>query len=163
MSAAVLAWAASLEQAGPAVWTRTSTWAYPSIEIVHLLGLALLVGSAVAFDLRLLGVSPRLPVDAMARHLLPWARVGFALMVASGFLLFSADATTYVRQPVFFVKLSAIGLGVVNATVFRYSVFRTVSAWNDGPALPLAARRTAVVSLLSWTTAIVCGRLLAYF
>src|SRR5690606_27924326 len=107
----------------PAAWIRTSTWAYPAVEVVHLAGLALLIGTAVAFDLRLLGLSSRLPADAMARHLLPWARVGFTLALASGLLLFATQATTYIQQWVFFLKIAAIGTGVANASIFGRGVY----------------------------------------
>jgi hypothetical protein len=157
-----LAWARWIEETALATWVRTSTWGYPTVEVVHLFGLALLIGTAVAFDLRLLGLSSRLPADAMARHLLPWARVGFALAVVSGLLLFSTQAATFVRQPVFLIKLAAVALGVVNASIFGRGVYREVAAWNYSPRPPVAAQAAAVVSLLAWTTALVCGRLLAY-
>ncbi len=156
-----LAWASWLEQTAPATWVRTSTWGYPAVEVAHLLGLAVLVGSAVAFDLRLLGVSRRLPVDGVAAHLLPLARAGFALAAASGALLFTTQAATYIRQPAFLLKLTAIALAVLNAAVFARTTARGVTAWANG-APPVAARAAALVSLLAWTTALVCGRLLAY-
>jgi hypothetical protein len=162
MGARALAMAAWLEQSGPAAWIRTSTWAYPAVEVVHLAGLALLIGTAVAFDLRLLGLSSRLPADAMARHLLPWARVGFTLALASGLLLFATQATTYIQQWVFFLKIAAIGTGVANASIFGRGVYRDVRVWNYAPSPPAAARAAAVVSLVSWSCALVCGRLLAY-
>ncbi len=157
-----LGWATWLEQTTVAVWVRTSTWGYPAVEVVHLFGLALLIGTAVAFDLRLLGLSSRIPADALARHLLPWARVGFGLAFASGLLLFSTQAATFVTQPVFLIKLTAIALGVLNASIFARGTFRDVAVWNYSPQPPGAARAAATVSLLAWTTALVCGRLLAY-
>ena len=64
---AFLVW---LETTGLAVAMRQWLWLYPIVEIVHILGFVVLVGSVAMFDLRLLGVSPRLPVSALARHLL---------------------------------------------------------------------------------------------
>ena len=60
-----------------------------------------------AFDLRLLGAARRLPLDGVAAFLLPWARTGFALMAASGLLLFAANATTMITG-LFATKLTAI-------------------------------------------------------
>lgn len=157
-----LDWATWLEQTSVATWVRTSTWGYPAVEVGHLFGLALLIGTAVAFDLRLLGVSTRVPADAMARHLLPWARVGFTLAVLSGGLLFTTQAATFVRQPVFLIKVTAIAAGVLNAAIFARGSYRDVAVWNYSPQPPASARVAAVVSLLSWTTALVCGRLIAY-
>jgi hypothetical protein len=162
MSGGWLGWAPWLEQTAPAIWVRTSTWGYPAVEVVHLFGLALLIGTAVAFDLRLLGLSPRLPVDGMARHLLPWARVGFTLALFSGLLLFSTQAATFIRQPIFLIKVAAIAVGVGNAAVFARGAHRDVLVWNYSARPPGAARGAALVSLGAWTTALVCGRLLAY-
>src|SRR5687767_14370655 len=62
----------ALEAAPLAVSMRTELWLYPIVEIVHILGFALLVGSIVVLDLRLLGLSRALPVRTLARHVLPW-------------------------------------------------------------------------------------------
>ncbi len=59
-------WAVTLERSAPAAWMRQALWAYPTAEVLHLLGITLLVGSAVLFDLRLLGLSPQVPVSTWA-------------------------------------------------------------------------------------------------
>ena len=81
------AWAVWLETSAPAVAMRQWLWLYPSIEITHIVGFVVLVGSAFMFDLRLLGLSRALPVSAMATHLLPWARLALLLVVPSGVLI----------------------------------------------------------------------------
>lgn len=154
--------AASAEASAIAVWLRSSTWGYPAVEALHIWGLAVLIGTAVAFDLRLLGVASRLPVDALAGFLLPCARVGFGVAVVSGVLLFAMQATTFAAQPLFYVKLASIGVAVANATIFHRGVFRSIAAWNYNPYTPGAAKAAAIVSLIAWTFALICGRWLAY-
>ncbi len=162
MTDALVAGAVWVEQTDLATWVRTSIWGYPAIETLHVFGLAVLVGTAVAFDLRLLGLSSRLPVDALADHLLPWARTGFTLAAFSGLLLLGAQASTFLAQPLFYVKLGAITVAVLNASIFHRGIFRSVSAWNYSPQTPAPAKLAALVSLLAWTAALVCGRWLAY-
>ena len=58
---------------------RQWLWLYPAVEIVHIAGIALLVGSIVILDLRLLGVSRSLPLRRLAAHILPWSAASFAL------------------------------------------------------------------------------------
>jgi hypothetical protein len=154
--------ASAAEDSALAVWLRASAWGYPAVETVHVWGLALLVGTAIAFDLRLLGAGSRLPVDALARLLLPCARTGFAIAAASGVLLFAMQATTFAAQPLFYVKLGAIGVAVVNASIFHRGVFRTIGSWNHSPATPARAKIAALCSLAAWTVALICGRWLAY-
>lgn len=154
--------AAAAEASSIAVWLRASTWGYPAVEAVHIWGLAVLVGTAVAFDLRLLGVASRLPVDALAGFLLPCARIGFGLAVVSGLLLFAMQATSFAAQPLFYVKLATIAIAVINTTIFHRGVFRSIATWNYNPYTPGAAKAAAIVSLVAWTVALICGRWLAY-
>jgi hypothetical protein len=137
-------------------------WLYPFVEIMHILGFVLLVGAAVMFDLRLLGVSPRIPVSDLARHLLPWSRIGLGLVAPSGLAMFSAHATEWIANPAFWVKLSLIVLAGINAWAFHRWTFQSVAAWDRHVAAPGAARASAVASLALWVGVVTCGRLLAY-
>jgi hypothetical protein len=161
------------EPAGPAwlVWLETTAlaqamrqwlWLYPAVEIVHIAGIVLLVGAAAMFDLRLLGLSRRLPVADMAGHLLPWARLGLGVVALSGITMFSAHATEFAINPAFRVKLGLIIAACLNAAVFHRWPFRAVSAWNVDADPPVAARCAALLSLTLWAGVISCGRLLAY-
>ncbi|MBA2354529.1 MAG: hypothetical protein H0V80_07670 [Acidobacteria bacterium] len=150
-----------LEQTPLAAAVRSSTWAYPATEIVHLIGLGLLIGTAVTFDMRLLGVGARLPVALLAAHLLPWSRLGFALLAVTGVLLFAANASTLLNM-VLAIKMASITLAVVNASLFHLGIFKSVDRWDVALPTPGVARLAAVVSLACWTTALVCGRMLAY-
>jgi hypothetical protein len=154
--------AAAAERTTWAAWLRSSTWGYPAVESVHIWGLAVLIGTAVAFDLRLLGVSTRLPVDAIAHFLLPCARTAFAVAALSGLLLFAMQATTFAAQPLFYFKMGTIGVAVLNSTIFHRGAFRSVATWNLSADTPTAAKAAAVVSLTAWTVALICGRWLAY-
>jgi len=122
----------------------------------------MLVGAAAMFDLRLLGVSRALPVNQLARHLLPWSAAGLGLVVITGLTMFSAHATEFWTNPAFLVKMTLIVLAGLNALAFHAGVYRGVSGWNAGVAAPAAARVAALASLLLWVGVISCGRLLAY-
>lgn len=152
-----------LEGSALAVAMRQWLWLYPAVEAAHIAGIAALVGGAMMFDLRLLGLSRSLPVAALAGHLLPWARVGLGVVAISGALMFTAHPTEWVGNPAFTVKVVLIVLAGINAGVFHRWPFRSVHGWDRDVAAPLAARVAAVSSLVLWTGVIVCGRLLAYF
>jgi hypothetical protein len=156
----------ALERSGFGQAMREALWLYPAIETVHLAGIALLFGSIVVFDLRLLGLSRAIPVRQLARHVLPWSAGSFLLIVPSGLLMFSAHASEFIANPVFALKLCLIGLGLLNAALFHTMVYRSADVW-DAPEMrdlpmPPSARASAIVSLLVWTAVIACGRLLAY-
>jgi hypothetical protein len=156
---ALLVW---LESSEFAAAMRQWLWLYPIVEIVHITGIALLVGSIAMFDLRVLGISRSLPLDGLARHLLPWSVAGFGVIVLSGLMMFSAHATEFWSNPAFAVKMALIAVAGLNVLWFHFGALRNVTRNNiTGPA-PAAARFAAGLSMLVWIGVICCGRLLAY-
>ena len=142
---------------------RKWLWLYPSVEIVHIIGIAMLVGSIAVLDLRLLGLSRSLPVRKLAAHVLPWTIGSFALILPSGLAMFVAHAGDLMANPVFALKICLIMAAGTNAAVFHAAVFRSASGWDVDAMPPAAARASAALSLLLWIAVIACGRLLAYF
>ena len=156
------AWLVWLETTRLAAAMREWLWLYPIVEIIHILGLSLLVGAAVLFDFRLLGLSRSLRVTAIAAHLLPSARRSLLLIVPSGLMMFTAHATEMASNPAFQVKLLLLLAAAINAGVFHVGAFRSVAAWDVEALAPPAAKISATLSLCLWAGVIACGRLLAY-
>jgi len=152
----------AIEMSALGVAMRQSLWLYPIVEIVHLTGIALLLGSIAMLDLRLLGLSRSVPVRRLASHILPWTAASFVLIVPSGLSMFVAHAGDFIASPVFVLKVCLILAGGVNAAVFHAGIFRGVAEWDVNRAPPAAARAAAALSLLLWVSVIACGRLLAY-
>jgi hypothetical protein len=140
---------------------RSSPALYPAVEILHILGFVVLVGSILTLDLRLLGLGRAIPIQPMAALLLPLSRLGFLLAISMGFLLFSADAAHVVRNPAFQTKLLLIAAALVNIVIAHVGPWRRVALWH-GEASG-GAKITALVSLLLWPGAVCAGRLIAYF
>lgn len=156
------AWLAWLETTGFAVAMRQWLWLYPIVEIVHIVGFVVLVGAAFMLDLRLLGLGRGLPVSALADHLLRWSRWALVLVIPSGVAMFTAHATEMAENPAFRLKLLLIGAAFLNAGLFHRFPFRAVGDWDTEIPAPGPARLAGALSLLLWTGAIACGRLLAY-
>jgi hypothetical protein len=154
-------WLLWLENTSWALAVRQSVWLYPGLEIIHITGIALVVGAAFMFDLRLLGFSGHLPVMGLAQHLLSWSKRGLILVVPSGLLLFISNAHAIGTDPVFWLKMLLLASAGLNALVFhRYS--RTPGDWQQQGRIPLPAKAAALISLGVWVAVISCGRLLAY-
>ncbi|GAB3268614.1 hypothetical protein GCM10027347_38160 [Larkinella harenae] len=154
-------WLQAIENTTLAVAIRQSTWLYPGLEIVHIIGIVLLVGGAFVFDFRLLGLSPFIPVTNLATHVLPWSQRGLLLVVPSGLLLFCTNAEALGNDPMFWLKLLLIAVAGVNVLIFHRITFRSTASWNDGN-IPIGAKTAAIVSIVAWLATIGCGRLLAY-
>lgn len=149
---ALLAW---LAETGPADWMSQSRWGYASVNALHVLGIALLVGAIAALDLRLLGWRQALPLTALARLLQPVAMAGLLLALATGSLLFLADPTGYAAVPLFWIKLALAALAIANALLL-----------NLGPGLAHASLRrlrlAGGLSLSLWLATLAAGRFLAF-
>lgn len=152
-------WLVALEQSGLGGQMRQSLLLYPAVEILHIFGFVMLVGSILGFDLRVLGLGRRLPLESFARHAVPLAMAGFLLAAPMGFLLFVTEATSIAANPAFQVKLACIAIGLLNAGLFHLGPWRGLVQQGE---VTLAARLGAVVSLLAWGGAIIGGRLIAY-
>jgi hypothetical protein len=151
-----------LGQTPLAEFMRASAWAYPLTEALHIMGIALLAGAAALFDLRLLGMTPALPVTVAARHLLRTSHLGLLVTALSGGLLFSAGPLEMAANSAFRIKLALIAAAGLNALLFHLRPFRGVRNWDDAVVTPPAARAAALVSLVLWAAVIVCGRLIGY-
>src|ERR1044072_8983628 len=95
----------ALEDGGVGAAMRDSMWLYPVVETVHIIGFILLVGAVLMFDLRVLGLSKRVPVRLLAAHLLPWGALALVLIVPAGLLMFASDASTLVSNRAFVLKM----------------------------------------------------------
>lgn len=141
---------------------REWLWLYPAIEIVHITGFVILVGSVAMFDLRVLGLSKQISVRALARHLLPWSLAALILIVPSGLLMFSAHASDFLGNRAFQLKMALLLAAALNAAMFHTGPYASVKSWDTNARAPLLARLSVAASLLIWVAIISCGRLLAY-
>jgi len=152
-----------LEKTPWSIALHESLWVYPIVESVHVLTLCWFLGLAVMVDLRLVGLAlRRVPVSQVAGQLGPWMVAGFAVMAASGALLFYAIPVRTYLNIFFRIKVGMLALAGVNAWVFQKTVYRRVAKWDLDAAPPRGARLAAWVSLALWVCIVVAGRMIAY-
>lgn len=152
-----------LESSAVGVLVRESLYGFPAVVGLHILGLALSVGTLLWFDLRLVGVVlPGVPVTRVYRQLIPWAAVGFLLMGATGLMLFTGYAAAAAGNVFFRIKLAAMVLAGVNAFYYHRVTEPSAATWEHLARPPAGARLAGAVSLLLWTIVILCGRIMAY-
>ena len=136
---------------------RESTLAYPLVNALHIVGVALLFGAIVPLDLRLAGWRREVgPIDGLSRLLLPVSVFGFLLAASAGLLLFATDARAYAASPLFRAKLVLIALALANALALRRIDWRRPDAadWRIAVA--------GVASILLWLGVLILGRLIGY-
>lgn len=133
---------------------KTHAWAYPALEIVHIAGIALLLGNLVLLELRVFGRGAALPVRELARLSLSVAAVGFCLAAASGLLMFASQPEELLSNRAFTLKMLLLFAAGCNAAWFHG---RRSLDLLDG-----VARAQMIASTLIWLAVIACGRWIAY-
>jgi len=131
-------------------------WAFPVVQSLHFMGFALSIGTVAIVDLRLLGLVLRgRPASQLAADLAPWTISGFAVMLITGFLMFSADAVRYHVNPSFQFKMVCL----LVALLYHFTIHRMAAA-RDASRFPAAL--AGALSLLLWTAVVAGGRMIAF-
>ena len=133
---------------------KSSAWAYPSLEVLHICGIALLLGNLVLLEMRVFGLGAALPVKELARLSLGVAGVGFCLAATSGLAMFATQPLELLSNRAFTLKMLLLCLAGGNAGVFH--------ARGSLDRLDTVARCQMVLSTLLWLFIIACGRWIAY-
>jgi hypothetical protein len=154
---AILVW---LENNPLSTAVRESALLYPTILMLHSVGMGILVGINSMVALRLLGCAPRLPLAPMDK-LFPVMWAGFWLNLTTGLVLLAAAATKHLRDPVMLFKLGLITAAVLLIRRTRATVFHGRRDEDTTP-VRLSARVLAAASLTAWALAVTSGRLTAY-
>lgn len=133
---------------------KSNLWAYPALEMVHISGIALLLGNLMLLELRVFGLGAALPVKDLARLSLGLALSGFAIAASSGLLMFASQPAELLANRAFTLKMLLLFTAACNA------------AWFHGRGsldkLDVWARVQMGVSTLIWLAILACGRWIAY-
>jgi hypothetical protein len=145
---------AALERWAPVVWLKTSNYAYPALESLHIVGIALVFGTLWIVDLAILGRLKGLDVRLLARHVLPWTLAGFLLAALTGLTMFLAAVGDLIANSAFVLKMALLFVAATNA-----GMLHARGPIDSGNRL---TRFQAGLSVLIWLAVIACGRSIAY-
>ena len=150
-------WLAWLEASRLGEVARHSAWLFMIVNVLHVLGAALVVGGIAVFDLKvLLGRGER--AAETGRIAIPLAATGLLIQIPTGVTLLAVEARALGVNPAFYAKMLFIAVGLANLAVFHA---RFGSAMGQEP-LPAAAASFAAVSIAAWVLTLVAGRMIAY-
>ena len=138
----------------PFAWIGTHAFAYPLLEALHIVGIAMLLGSLLLLELRVWGFGAVLPVEPLARLALPLTLAGFALAATTGSLMFASQPGDLIANRVFVVKMGLVMLAGLNAASFH--------ARGGLQRVDPMARAQTLISVGIWLAVIFCGRWIAY-
>lgn len=153
-------WLAALEGWSVAEALRASFYLYPLVNAAHIFGIALLVGSILPVDLRLLGAFRHIPIAGFVPLMTGFSAAGLAIAIVAGFLLFSVKPQEYADNPAFLTKIALVALGTSNALALRWTAaWRTARA---GLGVSPVLRASALLSLVTWPAALLAGRWIGF-
>lgn len=136
-----------------------SAWGFPIMEVLHVIGIVLWVGSIVLLDLRLVGVRKTTPMYEY--HLVPWAYFGAVLTLGTGVIFVLADLS-YLKNPAFLTKIGLVIAASVVSYVFHSRYLKDAPPLQEGEAAPPAARLRGALSLAIWLGVLIAGRMIPY-
>jgi uncharacterized membrane protein len=145
----------ALQDSSVAAAIRQSEFIYPIANVMHVIAIMLFFAIVAAMDLALLNVLKGEIAERVIDRLRPWAIALFAMAMASGLVLFAAEALPISRNPAFRLKLALIVISGLNL------VLLTSLLQNHSRSMTLV-RSSAAVSLSLWVLVAALGRWIAY-
>ena len=141
---------------------RETAGVIPTTQSIHIIAIAVVVGSALVTDLRLAGVlATDETLQTVVRRYLPWMWAAIAVLLATGAILAVGEPNRVLANPLFWTKMALVALAFGLTLLFRYPIlhpqFRLERARWAALAKPMAW-----MSLLIWIAVIFCGRWIAY-
>ena len=152
-----------IEYSGVGTYIAESTWAFPTLETLHVIALVTVLGTIFVVDLRMLGLtSNKFAVTKTANDTLPLTWGAFVLATITGLLLFVSKASSYVINPYFLWKMAMLALAGLNMMYFHFITWRTVDHWDRDASMPVSVKVAGALSLFFWLLVVFFGRAIGF-
>lgn len=141
---------------------QSHLWVVPTVQSIHILAIAVLFGSALFLNLRILRlVGADEPVVSFARRYVGWIWGAFVVLVLTGLTMVVGEPDRTLTNWVFWTKIGLVACALVLSAVLHLPLAGNPFAWERGRRRGVAAL-LAGVSMALWVAIIVCGRWIAY-
>ncbi len=140
-------------------WAIGGTSWFPFLESIHVITAALVVGSILSVDLRLLGIAAtKYPISTLSKELVPWSWGAFVVATITGLGMFITRAASHVVNPAFQWKIFLLALAGINMAYFHFRVYKHIARWDTASSTPLQLKITGSLSLFLWCGVMLAGR-----
>jgi len=137
---------------------RDYAWAVPLVQSIHIIAIAVVVGSALVTELRIAGiVAPDESMSVVAQRYLPWMWRALAVLLVTGLLMIIAEPDRTLTNVPFWIKMLLVSTAVITSIALRRPLLQPLNESSRGPAKSLAW-----ILLALWVAVICCGRFIAY-
>lgn len=152
-----------IDQTTISQWIAAAGWVVPTVQTIHILGIAMVASSALMIDLRLIGVFwANRPVEAVKARFLPLVWWPLLLLLFTGIIMITAEPARSLKNPAFQLKMLLLIAALTVTLLFQF-LHRRNAAFGEVAGPRAAAVTLAIVSILLWSSIIFAGRWIAYF
>ena len=154
-----------MQQTALQIYVSSNDWVWALWQIIHFVGMSLVVGIVGTLDLRIMGLFKSIPIAAF-RPLVPWAVVGFICNLVTGIFFITSKLpgpSYYTENLSFRLKMLFVVLAAANLIIFQVSGLEgRVYSTPAGGSAPAAAKAVSIFSLVAWVLVIFFGRIMQY-
>lgn len=140
---------------------RNELWLIPTVQTLHILGIAAVIGSTMLLELRVLGVAARgQSLGSVVHRLSPWLWRALILLFITGSILVTGEPGRSLVNPLFQIKMALLVVAIVLTLVMRARLAPTLR--QGGDSAPVSAKVLALILILVWIAIVFAGRWIAY-
>ena len=153
-----------LSTTSPSVFIQNhNSWVIPTIQSIHIVGIAVVMGSVFMIYLRILGWAG---MDQTLRQTTgrfgPWLTGGLGLMLVTGILMVIGEPVRELVTFSFWLKMFLVAVNSLIAAAFQIELQKHERLWEDTLVNRQSIKGLAIATLLIWVCIIILGRLIAY-
>jgi hypothetical protein len=142
---------------------QTTSWIIPTLQIIHILGVAVLFSSAILVDLRIWRLLQRdVMLSEIARRFLPAIWPVLLILLITGSLLIIGEPRRTLLNATFYLKMALLAVALVLTGGLQWSLSSAPEVWEKDRARRMAGKFAATVSVLLWCGILFAGRWIAY-
>lgn len=142
---------------------QTTSWIIPTIQIIHILGVAVVFSSAVLVDLRIWRLLERdIPLTQVARRFLPPIWPVLLILLITGSLLIIGEPRRSLLNSTFYLKMALLAVAIMLTAGLQRLISLSPDSWDKDRRRRLAARFAATASIAVWCGILFAGRWIAY-
>jgi hypothetical protein len=139
------------------------SWVIPTLQSLHIIGIATAIGSALMLTLRVLGMmNTDQTLLQNQQRFSPWLTGAVCLLLVTGSLLVIGEPVRELVTFSFWLKMFFVAVMVATAIAFHRAVERHDQRWADRFIGRASVKWAAVLTFLIWGCIIILGRLIAY-
>jgi hypothetical protein len=148
-----------LEESPIGVFMKDKAATFAIVEAVHLMALAVLGGSIVTADLRIMGVVMRdVPSNAVVESAHKWFKIALIVLLVTGFFMLAGVATKCYHNFYYWVKMAALGIGIV----FAFAIRKPLLSRDHAQIKPLTLKLVGAASISIWFIVAASGRWIGF-